>query len=244
MINLTFRILNVGYNIDLIDKSNAWCKVRQYFLLVPAVVSTTISCLATIDQYLATSSSVDLRRHSQIKWAHRITVIMLIFWCAHGIPVFLFYDLSPVTKTCTNMNAAYDIYRLVYLIGIICIIPVSIMILFGCLTYRNVQQRLKCIELHIDQQIIKMTLIHVILVIVSLLPYGIFNIYILITSSVVKDVDRQVKEYLATSILSMMAYMYYVVCNLIPMHFIHCVFHFLGELFHISGIIEALSSTG
>ncbi|UJR17244.1 hypothetical protein I4U23_004139 [Adineta vaga] len=55
-LNLTIRILSIGYNIDTMDTSNAW---------------------STIDQFLITSKSVFLRRYSQIKWAHRIAFIVI-----------------------------------------------------------------------------------------------------------------------------------------------------------------------
>jgi hypothetical protein len=168
-----------------------------------------------IDQFLVTSRIVYLRRCSQIKWAHRIVFIDIIVWCLHGIPVILFYDISPINNTCVNTNPGFAIYAIVYLLGIICGIPALIMVVFGWLTYRNMHQITVLAEHNVDRQLVRMTLIQVGLVIISLIPYGIFDTYILITNSVTKDTDRQVKEYFAYTILSMVTYLYYVVCLLI-----------------------------
>jgi hypothetical protein len=210
-INLTIRILSEGYKINVTGTSNIWCKIRQYLLTIPSLISVYISCLAVIDQFLITSRSVNVRRCSQIKWAHRIVIIVIIVWCLHGIPIFLFYDVSPITKTCVNTNAGFAIYTLVYLLGIICAIPVSVMIIFGWLTYLNIRQTRVLAEQQADRQLIRMTLTHVALVVISLLPWGIYNTYSLITQTTIKSSDRQLKEYFAAVVLSMVTYLYYVV---------------------------------
>lgn len=212
LLNLIVRILTVGYNIDVTGTSSIWCKIRQFLLVTPAIISVTLSCLATIDQFLITSKSAALRNCSQIKWTRRIVLIVIIICCLHGIPILVFYDISPISKSCANMNADFGIYVLIYLLGIICAIPVSIMIIFGWLTYRNIRQTINLAELQADRQLIRMTLMNVILFIISLLPYGIYNTYSLVTSTVVKNSDQQLKEYFASSVLSMATYLYYVVC--------------------------------
>jgi hypothetical protein len=215
LINLTTRILSVGYGIDYTNTSSILCKMRQFLLVTPAILSITLSCLAMIDQFLVTSRIVYLRRCSQIKWAHRIVFIAIIVWCLHGIPIILFFHISPISNTCTESNAAFDIYVIVYDLGIVCGIPALIMVVFGWLTYRNIHQIIVLAEQNADRQLVRMTLIQVGLVIISLIPYGIYSTYILITSSVTKDTDRQEKEYFAYTIVSMVTYFYYVVCLLI-----------------------------
>jgi hypothetical protein len=215
LINLITRILSVGYGIHYTNTSSISCKIQQFLLVTPAILSVTLSCLAMIDQFLVTSRIVYLRRCSQIKWAHRIVFIAIIVWCLHGIPLILFYDISPINNTCTNTNPGFAIYAIVYLLGIICGIPALIMIVFGWLTYRNIHKIVVLTEQNADRQLVRMTLIQVGLVLISLIPYGIFTTYILITNSVTKDIDRQEKEYFAYTILSMVTYLYYVVCLLI-----------------------------
>jgi hypothetical protein len=211
-INLTIRILREGYEINVTGTSNIWCKIRQYLLTIPSIISINFSCLAVIDQFLITSKSAYIGRCSQIQWAHRIAIIVIILWCLHGIPILLFYDVSPITKTCVNTNAGLAIYILVYLLSIICAIPVSVMIIFGWLTYRNFRQTRFLAKQQADRQLIRMTLTHAALVVISLLPWGIYNTYSLITSNTIKDSDRQLKEYFAAIVTGMVTYLYYVVC--------------------------------
>jgi uncharacterized membrane protein len=74
------------------------------------LTSFTCSCLATIDQFFATSRNAYFRRFSTINWAHRIVFIVMIIWCFHEIPVFLFYNIPPVITTCKSTNRRYVAY--------------------------------------------------------------------------------------------------------------------------------------
>jgi hypothetical protein len=84
MINLIYRIVTIGYGIDLTHTSIIWCKVRHFFTSTPPLISFTCSCLAVIDQFLVTSQSVYLRSCSNMKLAYRILFIMIIISCFHG----------------------------------------------------------------------------------------------------------------------------------------------------------------
>jgi hypothetical protein len=86
------------------------------------------------------------------------------------------------------------------------------MIIFVCLVYRNILQRTHLTEQHADRQMIRMTLIQVVLVVISNTPFGAFTAYELITASITKDFDRKMKETLAELILTLLNYSFYVVC--------------------------------
>lgn len=234
MINLTIRIMAVGYDIDLSNTSSTWCKIRQFLLVTPGIMTITCSCLAAIDQFLVTSKNAFLRRYSNIKWAHRIMLIVTIIWCLHGISVLLYYDISPISNICTITNAIFVIYSLVYILGFNCALPILSMIIFGWLTYRNIHRTIALAEHNADRQLIRMTLIQIGLVVISFIPYGIYNIYILITARIYKDKDRLMKEYFTYTIISLMAYFYYTVCLsrlcLIDVFYLF-FFNFIRELF-------------
>jgi hypothetical protein len=211
-INLISRIVSVGFGIDLTRTSISWCKARNFFLLTLSLITLTCSCLATIDQFLAASRNVHLRHFSRIKLAHQIVFVMIIVWCLHEIPPLLFYHISPITNTCVNSNAAFAIYIPIYLLALVCAIPVSVMVVFGCLTYRNIHQTRALAEQHADRQLASMTLIQVVFVVIFITPYGINNAYSLITSNIVKDTNRLIEESFALTVLSLITYFYYVVC--------------------------------
>jgi hypothetical protein len=111
---------------------------------------------------------------------------------------------------CTN--AIYRDYLVTYTLVTLCAIPVLIQIVFGCLTYRNIRQTIVLAQQHADRQVTIMTLIQVVLIVISVSPPGIYTAYILITSGIVKDAERQMEEGFATTIISLTSYFYYMVC--------------------------------
>jgi hypothetical protein len=242
-INLTFRIVSVGSGFDLTRTSLAWCKARSFFLSTTSAVSFTCSCLATIDQFLATSQSAYLRRYSKIELAHRIVLVVIVVWYLQGIPWILFQNISPISNTCVRANAVYAVYVAIYLLVVLSVIPVLIMIVFGYLAYRNIQLTIALAEQRADRQLTRMTLIQVVLVVISIVPYGINNTYDLITAATTKDVDRQLKESFVSTVVSLITYLYYMVCFffliLTNTYFLEL---FLGKLLHVFNFIKSLSS--
>jgi hypothetical protein len=212
VINLISRVVSAGFGIDLTRTSNSWCKIRNFCLYTLALITLTCSCLATIDQFFVTSQSASLRRLSNIKWAHRIVLIMTVIWCVHGILPLVFFNIEPGVNMCVIINPGFAIYVRFYLLGLVTAIPVVIMIVFGCLVYGNIRQTEVLARQSADRQLARMILIQVVLIIVCITPYGILSAYNLITENVRKDIDRLVKESFASTILSLVPYIYYAVC--------------------------------
>jgi hypothetical protein len=86
------------------------------------------------------------------------------------------------------------------------------MSVFGCLTYRNIRQTIVLVGQHADRQLVRMTLTHIVLVLISVVPFGIYDTYIVITSGIVKNYDRRMIEALVGAIVGVIFYFYYVVC--------------------------------
>jgi hypothetical protein len=225
-INLISRIVGVGFGFDLTRTSTSWCKIRAFCIITLSLITLTCSCLATIDQYFATSESECFRRCSNIKWAHRIVILVIIIWCLHGIPVLSFYNISPITTTCVHTNAGYAIYSPIYLLGLICGIPVLVMVIFGYLTYRNIHLTRVLAEQQADRQLVRMILIQVLLVVICIVPYGINNAYALITSGVSKSTNRLIIESFVITIFSLVSYIYFAVYLFIFCEIIKQIFLF------------------
>ena len=202
------RILSAGFGMDFIRTSNSFCKIRQFCLLVFNIISINCSCLAIIDQFLIVSRKLWIRNLSQIKLAYKIVFIIHLIWFCHGIPVLFYQNISPITNSCMITNWNYSIYIPIYLLTFMCIIPVSIMCLFAWLTYRNIHQTIVLLDKHVDRQLLKMTFMQVILVIVSFVPYGIYNAYTYITVHVTKDNDRKITENFFSTIVSQMVILF------------------------------------
>jgi hypothetical protein len=212
IINLPVRIVSTALNLDLTLYSIVWCKIQTYFIGYLGLTSFTLSCLTTIDQFFATSRSASLRRCSNIKWAHRIAFVVIMVWCLHTIPVFVFFNIPPVTVWCSSENAAYNVYTTIYILIFQCGIPSIVMVIFGYLTYRNIRRTIVLAEQQADRQLVRMILIQVALVVFSMTPFGVYIIYYLITAEVVKGPNQLLKESFAEIILIFVSYCYYAVC--------------------------------
>ena len=208
---LTTRILAIGYDLDLTRQSIVWCKMRSFFIFSLSLMTVTCSSLSTIDQYLITSENVRFRRLSSIKNARRIVIFFGVLWSLHAIPPAIYRDIIPSTNLCVNNNNEYLIYSIVYIIGLLCLIPVLIMIFFGYLTYRNMTRRRIGIQRGFDRQTTRMTLFLLILNVICLLPYGIFLAYQFLTASISKDLNRIIKENFILTIITLVSYFYYSV---------------------------------
>lgn len=211
-INLMSRIVMSGFGTDLTRTSVLWCKMRQFFLATLCLISLSCSCLATIDQFFATSKDASLRRLSNIQWSYRIVWIMKLVWCLHGVPFLLFFNISPVKQICMSTSVPFAVYfPSIYILTLNCVIPVVVMGLFGCLAYNNIQQTRVLAEQNADRQLTRMILTIVLLVIISYVPYGVYNIYILVTAGVNKDSCRILQESLAGTVANLVCYFYFSV---------------------------------
>jgi len=243
-VNFTARIVGVIIGIDFTTISVGWCKMRQYLIVALSLITLTCSCLAAIDQFLTTSRSVYLRRLSNIEWAHRIVTVVVIVWFLHAIPCPLFYNISPVTKTCVIINAVYAVYNRIYLLGLLCVMPITVTSVFGYLTYRNIHQTRVLVEQNINRQLTRMTLFQVIFVVICLTPYSINSTYGFITEKVVKDANQVAKENFVTTIAILVTYLYYSVCLFIFLlySFTHFRIVILGKLLRVFDCIKPFSA--
>lgn len=83
-----------------------------------------------------------------------------------------------------------------------CFISFFIMIVFSWLTYRNIQRTIALANQNVDYQLVKMTLFQVSLAIIGFLPFGSYNVHLLITQYVPKSYNRLLIERFILTILS------------------------------------------
>ncbi|CAF1457816.1 unnamed protein product [Adineta ricciae] len=208
LVNLTTRVAAGGFGIDLTRTSLIWCKIRSFSLMTVGLITFTCSCLATIDQFLITSKHASLRRLSHITFTHRIAMIIILFWCIHGIPALLFNNISSITNSCVVTNATFAVYFAIYQIGLNCIIPISVMSIFGYLAYHNIHTTIGLAEQQADRQLLKMVLLQSVLI-SPYLPFGINYTYSLMTAGIKKDADRLYKEGFAVTIFNLTNYLFF-----------------------------------
>lgn len=174
------RAINVAYGLDWSATSLAYCKLRYFFFQVCSALSYTCMTLATIDQFLATCSSSNWQRYSNIRLARWLFVLFTVVWLLHGIPVLYYYDhvesdsISQTICTITNptFQRYYSYFNLLVLLGCM---PVIITIVFGVLSYQNVQhltyRTVPLVRRETDKQLTIMVLVQDVYNLFFIIPY-------------------------------------------------------------------------
>jgi len=159
-------------------QSLSFCKIRGYLFQISLMLSRWYVAFACIDRYALTSEKVRLRNFASKKIAHRVIVIIILFWsiiCSHRL---IFYEIQGnICGIVTNMGAA--LYHSAYVIIGGGILPTMIMITCACFIRRNLshkQQRriqfssMRNVENSFDQQVLKILFIQIICYIIFIIP--------------------------------------------------------------------------
>ncbi|CAF1580088.1 unnamed protein product [Adineta steineri] len=213
------RIISNVYNNDGTDASLFYCKFRFYLPVVCIIISLTCFCLATFDQYCATSSRLYLQQLCNIKLARRLVMIFSLIWILHGVPFLILFEhvSSPITGkiTCTLTNVIYMQYR-AYVIFLLffSLLPLLVGTIFGSMAYYNTQQlahyTLPLIRRELDKQLTTMVLVQVAVSFFVLLPYCI--VYILtLNTSLNSDPIVKAEIQLSSNITVIIYYLYFAV---------------------------------
>jgi hypothetical protein len=163
---LTF-IMTTGFGINWLNLSRIFCKFRPFYLQLGNIMSFVCICLATIDQFLATCSHPRWYQWNKIKVARHMVGGAVVLCLLHGIPFLLYYDLNLLAISgnfiCSFTNVIFQTYFNVFHFSVlITSLPVAIIIFFGVLSYRNVQQisyrTIPLVRRELDKQLTKMVL--------------------------------------------------------------------------------------
>ncbi|CAF0759767.1 unnamed protein product [Adineta steineri] len=199
------RISAIGYNTDLTLLSPAWCKIRAYLIDTCYGVALTCEWLATIDRFLMTSRSANLRQLSKIKWAYCIGAGVVVFWTFTCVPDLIFTYIS--SNVCGNYNVIWGTYyTYVNHWFFYIIVPLVTVIVFGILAYRNIRTLANTRQLQgADRQLTYMIFGQIILIIISVLPDATFRAYSSASLSVNKTVEQAGIEYFIFNVLNSVA---------------------------------------
>lgn len=203
------QVIATSLNINLANSSPIWCKLRYPFTTSCAVIPLTFTCFATIDQFLVTAKNARHRLKSNIKYAHIISVPIIIFWWLHGLIWIPFQELSRSSGICIYTSELFHIYGGIFVVIIMAGFHVTVMVIFGILAYRNIRQTIVLANQHVDRQLTIMVCIQVVLILISLSPWAIHTIYAIATARVYKDSERIALEsliYTVDYIIGSLAY--------------------------------------
>ncbi|CAF0960591.1 unnamed protein product [Adineta ricciae] len=210
------RLLISGYGIDWTISSRFSCKLRSFLSQYLSLISFTCLCLATIDQYFATSSRVRWQQWSNIKVVRILSIITVIFWALFSIFYAVYYDIVTSTSTnktvCTNTNADFDLYNSYFQRNVLQgFLPNLLTAFFAVLAYLNTRnlayRTVPLVRREHDKQLTQMLLVQVIVNFFSLLAYNIISIVI---PNVLKSTDPLVlAKARFVQILSYSSYYFY-----------------------------------
>ncbi|CAF0973357.1 unnamed protein product [Adineta ricciae] len=191
---LLSRIMISGFDIDWTRTSEFYCKFRIFCLQFCALSSYTCLCLATINQFMATSFRIRWQQCFDVRRAIIACGIFLIIWIAQGIPAIVAFNLSYNTQTktvsCTITDASYSpYYSYVYLLILQGVLHLVIDITFGSLAYWNVRQipyrTVPLVRRELDKQLTSMVLVQVVYKTAVVVPY-VTILFILYTADLSK----------------------------------------------------------
>ncbi|CAF4233673.1 unnamed protein product [Rotaria socialis] len=190
-------ILNHGLSINSMSTNVVWCKARIPLIYINGFSSFTCLCLHSIDTFLATSNSAYWRRKSNVRTARILIIGFLFLWIGHELPYFFIQDTFNLR--CVSTNGAYTQYSTYFIaFGLFAIIPVSIVSIFGYLSYRHVHSQL-LEDTHrplsrLTKQMTSMALFQIINIVGFSIPNGIIQAYFLASANLNKDPHRQAQE--------------------------------------------------
>jgi hypothetical protein len=212
LIALFVRVLSEGFNTDI--RNISWvCKIQIYMAGWCILVSMTVMCLATIDQYVSMST---YRHYSNKRLAQRGVVLTCIFWGLYCIPMLIYYD-APF-GTCVNINPTFEIYMArVHFPDFLGFLPLTTMTIFSLLAFYSIRslisRQINIVRLSRDRQLTAMTLFHAVFVVITTLPYIIYFMYFVNQTST--DPERIARNNLIYNITILIDYSSFAVSILV-----------------------------
>jgi hypothetical protein len=217
-VGLLPRVLSIGFGIDASSTSMIWCKSRLFLSYTGTLTSIACICFASIDRFLMSCRSVAWRNRSKLNTAKIAILISVLVIIANNIPYLLFYTIVQVTTAtgntttrCSLINPSFVLYGNYFLRPVLLsILPGTILIITGLLTYRNITS-ITGVQLRstLQRNLTSMILMQIFVVVIPIIPFATINIYQTVTSSVVKSSYRLAQETLAADISNIILYVSY-----------------------------------
>ncbi|CAF1101007.1 unnamed protein product [Rotaria sp. Silwood1] len=189
------------------------CKSRFYIGQVCMFTSLFSTSFATIDQYFVSSRSARIRQLSQLSFARIIILVSVVLWCSMNIPVLFLYNVytkaNSTSTVCTVYSPAWSFYYTYFQsLILLCLVPLSIFIIFGLLTRKNLRS---VTQLHrsISRQMTKMILLQATLMSLSLFIATVQIIYQSVTMNIQKDALRNAQDNIFNTVANLLTYATY-----------------------------------
>lgn len=210
IVGLLNRILVAIVGIDPTLISPIWCQLRVYIGQGSVLFCQSCACLASINCFLLTSRKHQWRRLVTLRMSSICIILAAIFWILHGLfnPLLTQLIITDKSSTCSLSSIIASNYTAFFLRPILIgVFPMSILSIFGLLTYQNLNQ-LRHKRKFEQQTICKMLLFQMIVYVLGTLPYTSFYAYQSITSLIrIKSTFERAEESLVLDFINIIFYM-------------------------------------
>ena len=204
-------ILVYGFDISLLNTSNAACREYTYLRYVTTVAAISFPCWAAFDQFACTSRQAAFRNRWSTRRAARIIIVSdVVFWIIIYIPSIFYSKI--INGVCALKPGAYARFNTYVFTPIVYGIGPAVVIIY-C-TRGTIKHLRSTIIRSYNQRLVKqvraMIVPQLVILAISGIPFGFQGIYLDITSSVEKDAERMALERFFGQVITIFYHFNYV----------------------------------
>jgi hypothetical protein len=138
MIYYIIPTIHSAYNPPPENSNLIYCKLRLYIRNALLVISRSYLALACVACYALSSRNARMRNLCRLKIVVRVICIVPVIWFI--IPLHIPFLTSIQNGKCQMWAGAAALYHSIYICFVAAILPVSLMIVFSLLAYKNLRQ--------------------------------------------------------------------------------------------------------
>jgi hypothetical protein len=216
------RMFSNGFNMDLANYNLGLCKVEYFAFRAGRTIPCWLTVLACLDRYLHSSTRAHIRRISSFKTAKRaigITSVAIILLYSHTLA---YYEITNVSNqfnnsvpSCNGQKGTYRTFSSFWYLTLYSLCPSFLMLLFGALALRNIRQhrrvtinpsQINQTARRTDTQLGRMLIAQVLVIIISTLPFSVYQLYSSFTANLTKNSLQIAQQSLASGVANALTY--------------------------------------
>jgi hypothetical protein len=216
------RIVSNGFNIDLANYNLGICKVEYFAFRAGRTIPCWLTVLACLDRYLHSSTKAHIRRMSSLKTAKlaiKITTVAITLSYSHTLAYYEITNVSNqfnnIVPSCNGQTGIYRTFSAFWYLAMYSLCPSFLMLLFGSLALGNLRRHRRKVSpapgsnqiaRRTDMQLGRMLIAQVLVIVISTLPFSIYQLYSSFTSNLTKSSLRIAQENLASGTANALTY--------------------------------------
>ncbi|UJR18180.1 hypothetical protein I4U23_005080 [Adineta vaga] len=143
LINVLLRLLQLMYKINTFGYSTVSCKILTFIVYCTKAQASWFIVLASIDRFLCSSPSTTVRAWSNLRVSCRSILCMPIIMGTFYIYVPIQFENIQTITRCPASQSVYPLFNGMWGLLIFSLGPSIIILIFGSLTIRHVQQTVR-----------------------------------------------------------------------------------------------------